>query len=255
MDSREHRQRQPIQFPPGHYPRSIAASGNAILALARDVTGDAPGAVDQIDMLNYKATELPSLGIFTNSLNAGSVLAPAANGGAILLASPDGIVMLYDANANTFTVSRQDFKSLSGAYAASSYNTYVVGSNMLNASLVPQGSLDTTNGTPAGFVFVSQNGYQTSISAPTNPGVIQRVSPASNLSIGPTRTVEAPLGTTTQQPFIRSLAAIYDGSALVSLSVSGVTIIPANYAAAVSIPQISSVVNAADGTSRWRPAD
>ncbi len=243
----------PIQFPSGHYPRSIAASGNALLALARDVTGDAPGAVDQIDMLNYKATELPSLGIYTNSMDPAAVLAPAPNGGAILLVSPDGNVMLYDANANTFTVSRQDVKSISGPYGASSFGTYVAGSNLLNASLVPQAALDSTNGTPAGFVFVSQNGYQTSQSTLTNPGVIQAVNPASSLSIQPTALVEAPLGGTTTQPLIRSLAEIYDGSALVSLSVSGVTIIPANFAAAVAIPQISSVVNAADGSSTVAP--
>ena len=35
--------------------------------------------------------------------------------------------MLYDANADTFTVSRKDLTALAGAYAASSYNTYVVG--------------------------------------------------------------------------------------------------------------------------------
>jgi uncharacterized protein (TIGR03437 family) len=161
--------------------------------------------------------------------------------------------MLYDANANTFTVSRQDLKAISGPYGASSFGTYVAGGNLLNASLVPQTALDTTNGTPVGFVFVSQSGYQTSMSAVTNPGVIQSVTPGKSLSVAPTRLVEAPLGGSTTQPLIRSLAAIYDGSALVSLSVSGVTVIPANYAAAVAIPQISSVVNAADGTSPVAP--
>ena len=51
------------------------------------------------------------------------MLAPAPNGGTILAAMPDGNVMLYDANADTFTVSRKDFGALSGAYAASSYNS------------------------------------------------------------------------------------------------------------------------------------
>jgi uncharacterized protein (TIGR03437 family) len=243
----------PIQFPAGHYPRSIAASGNALLGLARDVTGDAPGAIDQIDMLNYNATELPSLGIFVNSLNPGAVLAPSSNGGAVLVASPDGNVMLYDANANTFTVSRHDFKALSGPYGASSFGTYVAGGNLLNASLVPQATLDTTNGTPAGFVFTSQSGYQTSISAPANPGAIQSVNPATSLSISPTSLVEASLGTSTTQPLIRTLAAIYDGSALVSLSVSGIMVIPSSYAAAVAIPQITGVVNAANGSSQVAP--
>ena len=243
----------PIQFPPGHYPRSIAVSGNALLGLARDVAGDAPGAIDRIDMPNYKATELKTLGIFTNSINPSAVLAGAPNGGAILVASPDGNVLLYDANADTFTVSRQDLKSLSGPYAASSFGTYVAGGNLLNSSLVPQAALDTTNGTPAGFVFVSQNGFQTSMSAANNPGVIERVAPSSSLSINPTRTVEAPLAGNTTQPLIRSLAAIYDGSALVSLSVSGVTVIPSSYDTAVAVPSITSVASAADGSSQVAP--
>lgn len=243
----------PIQFPSGHYPHSIAASGNALLALVRDVAGDAPGTIDQIDMVNYKATQLPSLGNFTNSINPNSVLAPAPNGGSILLVSPDGIVMLYDANANTFVAARQDFKGLTGPYGASSFGTYVAGGNLLNSSLVPQSTLDSTNGTPAGFVFVSQSGYQTSMSAASNPGVIQTVSPGKSMSIGPTRLVEAPLGGTLIQPLIRSLAALYDGSALISLSVSGVTIIPSNYAAAVAIPQITSVTNAANGSGTVAP--
>jgi uncharacterized protein (TIGR03437 family) len=245
----------PIQFPSGHYPRSIAASGNGLLALARDVAGDAPGAIDQIDMLNYDATELPALGIYKNSLNPGAVLAPASNGGAILVASPDGNVLLYDSNAGTFTVSRQNTTSLSGPYSASSFGMYVVGGNILNASLVPQAALDTTNGTPAGFVFSGQNGYQTSQSSLSTPGVIEAVQPPASLSVGPTTLVEAPLGgsTTSPMPLMRTLAEIYDGSALVSLSVSGITVIPANYAAAVAIPQITSVVNAADGASPVAP--
>ena len=243
----------PIQFPPGHYPRSIAVSGNALLGLARDVAGDAPGAIDSINMLNYKATELPTLGVWTNSLNPAAVLAGAPNGGSILVASPDGNVLLYDANAGTFTVSRQDLKTLAGPYAASSFGTYVAGGYLFNSSLVPQSPLDTTNGTPAGFTFVSQNGFQTSLSTSSNPGVIERVSPPTALSINPTRTVEAPLGGTVAQPLIRSLAAIYDGSALVSLSTSGVTIIPSGYDAAVAIPQISSVVNAANGSGQVAP--
>jgi len=243
----------PIQFPSGHYPRSIAASGSAILALVRDVTGDAPGTVDQIDMLNYKATQLPSLGIYNNTVNPSAVLAPAPNGGAVLLVSPDGNVMLYDANAGTFTVSRQDLKAISGPYGASSFGTYLAGNTLLNASLVPQMTLDSTNGTPAGFIFVSQTGYQTSISSATNPGVIQSVNPSKSLSINPTRLVEAPLGGSATQPLIRSLAITYDNSALISLSVSGITVIPANYAAAVAIPQISSVVNAANGSATVAP--
>src|SRR6185503_16995364 len=74
----------PIEFPSGHYPRSIADSGKSLLALVRNIAGDGPGSIDRIDMLARKATRLPSLGIYNNKLDPGAVLAPAPNGGAIL---------------------------------------------------------------------------------------------------------------------------------------------------------------------------
>ena len=102
-------QRQaPIQFPSGHYPRSIAESGKTMLALVRNVATGGPGKIDRIDFAARRAIELPTLGIYTNSVNPAGVLAPAPNGGTILVAMPDGNVMLYDANADTFTVSRKD---------------------------------------------------------------------------------------------------------------------------------------------------
>ncbi len=241
-------QQVPIQFPPGHYPRQIAASGKAILALVRDVTGDAPGTVDRIDFVARRATQLPTLGIYKNSVNPNAVLTPSPNGATILLASPDGNVMLYDANADTFTVSRKDFTTLGGAYAASSYGTYVVGNNLLNSSLVPQATLESASGSPAGFAFVDQWGLRTTTPDMASPGVIQHVDPGVSLSQKPTRMVEAALDGTTIQPFIRSLAPLYDRSAVISLSVSGFTVLPWNYDAAVAPPKISSVVNAADGT-------
>ena len=137
---------------------------------------------------------LPTLGIYTNSVNPAGVLAPAPNGGAILAAMPDGNVMLYDANADTFTVSRKDFAALSGAYAASSYNSYVVGSNMLNASLVPAGVLETSSGRLPGFAFIDQGGFRTTTSSPSTPGVIERFDATQSAVTGkPTRLVEAPL--------------------------------------------------------------
>jgi len=166
---------------------------------------------------------------------------------------PDGNVMLYDANADTFTVSRKDFAALQGAYAASSYNSYVVGPYLLNSSLVTQATLETASGAPSGFAFIDQSGFRTTVSTQSSPGVIQRVDPATSLGIKPTRMVEAPLGATTAQPFIRSLAPLYNRSAVIALTVSGFTVLPWTYDAAVAPPRISSVVNAADGTRPVAP--
>ena len=63
----------------------------------------------------------------------------------------------------------------------------------------------------------------------------------------PTRLVEAPLIPAGIQTFTRTVAPLYDRSAVIALTVSGFTVLPWNYDAAVAPPQISSVVNAADG--------
>jgi len=174
--------------------------------------------------------------------------------------------MLYDANADTFTVSRKDFTALSGSYAASSYQSYVVGSNLLNESLVPKGVLETTSGTPSGFAFIDQGGFRTTTSSLSNPGIIESFDPTQGTATGkPTRLVEAPLspnaaassatsfpigsgsGAAVNMSFLRSLAPLFDRSAVISLSVSGFTVLPWNYSAAVAAPKIAAVVNAADG--------
>ncbi len=237
----------PIFFPPGHYPRSLAESGKALLAIVRNVAEGGPGEIDRIDLANRTATELLSLGIYKNDVDPAGVLTPSPNGGSILAVFPDGNIMLYDANADTFTVSRQDFKELSGAYAASSYNTYIAGNNLLNASLVPQATLEVASGSPAGFAFVDQWGLRTTSPPAGSPGIIQHVEPGQSLSVKPTRMVESPLNGSKAQPFVRSLAALYDRSAVISLTVSGITVLPWNYDAAVQAPKIESVVNAADG--------
>ncbi len=242
----------PVVFPPGHYPRSIAESGSAILAVSRNAGAGPGGVIDQIDMLARQASTLPTLGVFKNDVNPNAVLAPSPNGSSILVAMPDGNVMLYSATAGTFTVSRKDFTALQGAYAASSYNSFVVGNNLLNSSLVPVGTLEAASGSPSGFAFVDQWGFRTTVKALSSPGVIQRVDPSQG-GARPTRMVEAPLNTSLTQPFIRSLAPLNDRSAVISLTISGVTVLPWNYDAAVAPPQISKVVNAADFTAPVAP--
>jgi uncharacterized protein (TIGR03437 family) len=245
----------PITFPGGHYPRQIAASGKSILSLVRDGTGNASlgGSIDVIDFAARKAVPLPTLGVYNNNVDPGGVLSAAPNGGSILVAMPDGNVMLYDANADTFTVSRKDYGKLTGGYAASSYNTYVVGQYLLNASLVTQATLETSSGVAGGFSFIDQTGFRTTIPGVTSPGVIQRVNPSQSLGIKPTKMVEAPLAATSLVPLMRTLAPLHDQSAVISLSVSGFMVLPWTYDAAVALPKISSIVNAADGTKPVAP--
>jgi uncharacterized protein (TIGR03437 family) len=246
-------QQTPIIFPAGHYPRSLAASGSAILALVRNAGAGGAGMIDTVDLFTRRATALPSLGIYVNSVNPSGVLAASPNGATVLVAMADGNVMLYDASANTFTVSRKDVTALQGPYAASSYASYLIGKTWLNASLVPVGTLETASGTPSGFAFVNQAGFRTTTPAASSPGVIERADPTQAATGTPTAMVEAPPLPTTAWPFTRTLAPLADQSAVISLTVSGFTVLPWNYDAAVAPPQISSVVNAADGTKPVAP--
>ncbi len=242
----------PIRFPGGHYPRSIAASGKAILAACR-VAGP-KHKVDRVDMLTRSAQELPSLGIYENDIHERSVLAVSPNGASILLAQPSGVLMLYNANADTFTLSRKDPGiPVAGAYAASSYDQFVVGSALLNASLVKVRDLDNGTGASSGFAFIDQMGFRTTASAASNPGVIQKVNLLSGSNIRPTRMAEAPLGGDIDAPFTRTLAPLYSRGAIVNLTVSGFTVVGWNYDEAVAPPRLDRIVNAADGTQPVAP--
>ncbi len=236
----------PIVFPPGHYPRSIASSGNATLAASR--VAAPPNTIDRIDLVGRTAFTPTTLGPWENNININTVLSASPGGGSILAAMPDGNVMLYDATADSFVASRQDYQSLAGAFAASDYGFYVVDNYLLDSSLAPLGNLDASYGASSGFVFVAQNGVRTVVANPQSPGVIERVNPAQVQTMAPTATAEAPL---TGQPgfaFTRTLAALSNGNAFVSLTVSGFTAIAWNYDASVAAPQIAQVVNAADFT-------
>jgi uncharacterized protein (TIGR03437 family) len=248
-------QQPPIIFPFGHYPKSLAASARAVLALSRKADGS--GVIENVDLWTSTATSMSNLGIYENKVNANGVLAAAPNGASILLAAPDGNVMLYNANADTFVASRKDVTSLGGAYAASSYDQYVVDNLVLNSSLVAVHKLETGTGSSSGFVFVGPSGFRSTSPGTAAPGVIQRVDALTGSSIRPTRMVEAPLlpvaTTNPPQPFTRTLGTFYNQSAVVALTVSGVTVLPWAYDAAVAPPQIQSVVNAADLTAPVAP--
>jgi uncharacterized protein (TIGR03437 family) len=242
----------PVQMPFGHYPRSIAVSSRAILVACR-----VAGPVNTIDVVNLPARAayaLPTLGVYKNSIDMDTVLAAAPSGATILAASADGTVMIYDASADSFITARQDFKALSGAFAASSYGEYIVDNHLLNSSGVLSKQLESSSGTSSGFVFVDQTGIRTTAATvQAAPGVIQRVQTASGDGIRPTHIIEAPLMAAGVSGFSRTLAPLSDQSAIISLTTSGFTVLPWNYDAAVAPPQLNSVVNAADFTQPIAP--
>jgi hypothetical protein len=176
----------------GHYPRSLAESGGSILAAVRTATGS--GVIDRIDLASRTASTITSLGVFKNSITVDTVLAPAPDGSAIMAASADGTVFLYDAGVDTFTVSHKIGASAAGAYAASGDGWFVLGNVLLNNSLVPAA---TWSGAQfySGFAFwggqgIQLNGPQSGAGA---DGLIQRVDLKSGTPTLPTRVNEQPL--------------------------------------------------------------
>jgi uncharacterized protein (TIGR03437 family) len=83
--------------------------------------------------------------------------------------------------------------------------------------------------------------------------VVQRVDLASGGGILPTRMVESPLTGTSDFALVRTLAPLSNRTAFVALTISGVTVLPWNYDAAVAAPSISQLVNSADQTAPVAP--
>jgi len=240
-----------VRMPPGHYPRSVASSGKATL-VANRVAGPIH-MIDIIDMVTRTGTTLPTLGVYENNINISTTLVATPNGSSIMAAQADGTLLLYNSNVDSFTISRKSGDKLSGAYAASSFDQFVVGNSLLNSSLVATRQFDASSGITAGFAFVDQGGFRTTAPNASSPGVIERVSLSGTDSLNATRIVEAPLLGTSDFPFTRTLAPLYSRNSIVVLTTSGFTVLPWAYDASVAAPSINKIVNAADLTKPVAP--
>jgi uncharacterized protein (TIGR03437 family) len=252
-DLETYQQELAINMPPGHYPRSIAVSGKAILALSRDATSNTIARIDRVDFWARSATQFSRLGVYKNEVDLAGMMVGAANGGTILIAMSDGNTMLYDSNADSFTISRKDYTALSGGIGASNYGYYVVGNYVLNSSLVTIQTLDSAAGSSSGFTFVDEWGFRATAPATASAGVLARVTPASLATSDSARIAEAPLLATGWAKFSRTVAPLNDQSAIIVLTTSGYSVVPWAYASSVAIPKIAAVVNAADSTSAVAP--
>jgi len=174
----------------GNTVRSIAVTNGGIYATSVDFQNI--GHVLRLDLLTRTALQLPTLGIFQNTLNPDSVITTSANAAKALIASADGTVMLYDSNANSFVASNKLTDLPLGPYAASAFDQFVVGQDVLDSSLTQIGKLQTSGGTPSGFSFVNQAGYFVTSPGSSNPGIISQVNAQSGSAIQPTFMVESP---------------------------------------------------------------
>ncbi len=246
-------QQQPsIQMPSGHYPRSIASSAGATLVASR-VAGPLH-KISRVDFVSRKAFELATLDVWENNINADTILVATPNGAKIMGASKDGTTLLFDGNSNSFTTTRRDTTVLGGGYAASSFDQFIVGNYLLNGSLVPIKRLAADTQPNYGFSFVDNFGFRVTSTSADAAGTIQRIAfPTATAQIG-TRTVESPVPSNpVTQPFIRTIAPLYSRTSIVLLTVSGFTVLPWNYDAAVATPRITKVTNLADGSTAIAP--
>jgi len=158
---------------------------------------------------------------------------------------------LYNANVDSFTVSRKDAVGLKGSLAASNFGQYVVDHSMLNESLVTVGPVVSSSDTTSGFAFVDKDGFISAVSG-ADRGYIQSVNAATPSAL-PTLMVESPLIADSDYPFRRSLAPLADRSAIISLTTSGFTVLPWNFGGAMAAPLLDRLVNAADFTKPVAP--
>ena len=232
----------------GNVVRSLAVASNRILATSRDYKGQ--GHILLIDPVTLTATQPDKVGVWKNQISTLSVVTAPPSGAQALVATPDGFTFLYDAGVGDFTVSRQDYTSLAGAYGAWP-GLFIVDSHMLDGSLVPLFDVDSSRGPSSGFTF-SGAGVHTGAVDSVSPGYGARVDWSNGAAVLPTPLVEAPLlpdPSGVMGKFIRGLATLPFHNTYVSLSVSGLTLLASNYDAPLPQPVISRVASSADGVS------
>jgi uncharacterized protein (TIGR03437 family) len=255
----------PIVFPFGHYPRSVAVSNSSSFAIVRSASDPTP-VLDRIDFANRVANQLATLGIYKNELpSADGVFAEAPGNNTILMAFPSGDVLLYDALVDTFVDSRQDFKALGGAYIAFSDSLFLVDNHLFDSALVPLGDLESTSGNSSGVSAAGGAGLRTTAASASSPGTIERVDLSVLQTFHGALTIEAPVTAKTLLtppvgqigetilPFTRTLAIPPDQSSILLLTTSGLTVLSPNFDAPTPIPTVTGVINSADGGTDVAP--
>ncbi|MEQ1883423.1 MAG: hypothetical protein ABL967_00050 [Bryobacteraceae bacterium] len=269
----------PILFPLGHYPRSIAAAATEMFALARnagvelvcdaDGAGSAPTAlIDQIDFENRVAFSPCTLGgrlpsAYQNDLpTEDGVLTASADRKVVLLALADGNVAEYDSEAGTWVASRADTDALAGPYAAIENNLFLAGANLMDQSLMIGSTFqDAAGTTPSGHGTFGGWGVRTLATTPNAAGTIQRWNTANKTVVSSTPMAEAPITAAflastpvgqigqTLLSFTRSIAVSPDQHTLYAATISGLTVFPADFDATPQPPVVTSISNPADSTA------
>jgi uncharacterized protein (TIGR03437 family) len=268
----------PILFQDG-YPRSIAVAHGGIWATVRVVSPPAsvtcPGATNgftitnplyRVDFFSRTANAPPTLGIYCNQVPADSVVSSTPSENYMLLAMADGTVAMWDAAINTWVVSRTNTGSVAGAFGAFNDNLFVVGNSVLDPGLFPVATMQSTTGGSSGVGVLGQFGLRTTAASASGPGTIELVDlntlvPFHGRSIAEapvlpsTQNLPAPVGQIGQTilPFTRSLAVSADGKSIFLLTQAGLTVVASNFDVSTPIPNVTGIVNGADGGSGIAP--
>ncbi len=236
--------------PPGHHPISIAADNATILVASRTTSG---ARMDWMELTRRGIFDLgPSLGrpgVYENALSANTAMVPLHDMSGILIVESSGKVKRWDGAGQEVILARQDATGFAGSLAAGP-TAVVVGTSVLNMSLVPQAQLGDAPNQPAGVVFFGDEAVRTSTpAAVVDTGQVQRFD-ASRPGIrrSPVRLVEQP-ATPGPFPFLRSLGALRNGN-FVSTTSSGLVELPGSFDAGIVIPRITAVTAAADFSDR-----
>ncbi len=255
--------------PCSSYPRSVAVSTNATLAVsAVDRPHLVPttdktevqlivteGRIDRFDVVSGTFIEPPTLGIFQNNISPKSLLAATPDGSAILIAEDTsttgvgGVAKLYRADSDTFVVARAiSSQPLKGGAATTDAGVYDAGAVILGPSLLPLGQFQDTPNEHNGLVFLGSQQIVRTLRPATGggTGLVSRVDPVTLGLVRPVQLAEAPLTLPDDQPLRRSLVVTADGGKFITLSISGFEVIPGNFDSFVPPPVIQSVKNAAD---------
>jgi uncharacterized protein (TIGR03437 family) len=246
------------------YPRSIAVARGAIFATVRSVDPSRQG-IHRVDFPARIANVLPTLGIYINLVPATAVLTPSPSGNGVLMAMPDGNVLLWDAAADLWVVSRKDLPSLGGAYGSFTDNIFTLDNNLLDQSLFPITKLPTTTGASSGVGLAGGAGLRTTTASPSGAGTIERVDLDNFQAFHGTPIIEAPVLVSTLttprvgqigltiSPFTRTLAVPPDESSIILITQAGLTVLAPNFDAPTPVPTVSRVVNSADGGPQVAP--
>ena len=229
----------------GLYPQSVATDNSGILIVAR-----APDAQGRITTYRLNEFRTPTtLGIFENVLDPETAAIATPNRAGIMLASAVGQTAFWEALTRQVVLSRNDYTDLGGPVGVGD-DFFVVGTHVLNSSLVPQADFDDASfgQEPAGFVMLPDGtGVRTlSPTGGVDTGLIGRFDPRDpRRLLQPTRMVEAAQADTSFFPFVRTLGVLPNGQ-LVSFGTAGLLQFPEDYDAARRIPRITAIVNSAN---------